>query len=61
MYSVVETATLPDHILDKTEYHVELFPNKTSELRVKNDKRPNLIIWKRDADTGEVVPNTVSW
>ena len=36
-----------------------LFPNKTSELRVKNDKRPNLIIWKRDADTGEVVPNTV--
>ncbi len=59
MYSVVETATLPDHILDKTEYHVELFPNKTSELRVKNDKRPNLIIWKRDADTGEVVPNTV--
>ena len=59
MYSVVETATLPDHIMDKTEYHVELFPNKTSELRVKNDKRPNLIIWKRDADTGEVVPNTV--
>jgi len=59
MYSVVETATLPDHILDKTEHHVELFPNKTSELRLKNDKRPNLIIWKRDADTGEIVPNTV--
>ena len=30
MYSVQEIATLPDHILDETEHHVELFPGKTS-------------------------------
>ncbi len=59
VYSVQETATLPDHILDKTEYHVELSPGKVAELRIKNDKRPNLTIWKKDADTGAVVPNTV--
>ncbi len=59
VYSVVETATRPDHILDKTEYHVELSPGKVAELRLSNDKRPNLTIWKKDADTGEVVPNTV--
>ena len=59
IYSVVETATLPDHILDKTEHHVELIPGKTSEIRLKNDKRPNLTICKRDADTKEIIPNTV--
>ncbi len=59
VWSVTETATLPDHILDKIEYHVELSPGKTSELRLKNDKRPSLTVWKRDADTGEVVPDTV--
>ncbi len=59
VYSVQETATLPDHILDKTEYHVELSPGKIAELRLSNDKRPNLTIWKKDADTGAVVPNTV--
>ncbi|MDE7262902.1 MAG: hypothetical protein K2N78_12705, partial [Oscillospiraceae bacterium] len=56
VYSVVETATLPDHILDKTEYHVELTPGKTSEIRLKNDKRPTLVIYKRDKDTGDPVP-----
>ena len=38
IYSVTETATLPDHILDTTEYHVELSPGRTSELRLTNDK-----------------------
>lgn len=56
MYSVTEIATLPDHILDETEHHVELFPGKTSEIRLKNDKRPTLIISKRDKDTGAPVP-----
>ena len=37
MYSVVETATLPDHILDKTEYHVELFPQQ--DLRAAGEER----------------------
>ena len=56
MYSVTEIATLPDHILDETEHHVELFPGKTSEIRLKNDKRPTLIISKTDKDTGAPVP-----
>lgn len=55
IYSVVETATLPDHILDTTEYHVELSPGKTAELRLSNDKRPSLIISKRDKDTGDPI------
>ena len=59
VYSVKETATVADHIMDPTEYHVELFPGKTSTLVVENQKRPNLIVYKHDADTGEPVPNTV--
>ena len=56
MYSVTETATLPDHILDTTEHHVELFPGRTSEIRLNNDKRPTLVISKTDKDTGQPVP-----
>ena len=59
MWSVTEIATLPDYILDETEHHVELFPNRTSELRLKNDKKPLLILSKIDADTQEPIPNTV--
>ena len=50
--SVQETSTVSDHILDLREYHVQLFPGKTSELVVENQKRPNLTIWKYDADDG---------
>lgn len=53
IYSVQETATLPNHILDKTEYHVELSPGKTSELRLKNDKRPSIKIIKENSITHE--------
>ena len=40
------------HILDLHEYHVQLFAGKTSELVVENQIRPNLTIWKFDADDG---------
>ena len=56
VYSVKETATTKDHILDLKEYHVELFPNKTSTLAIENQKRPSLIISKTDKDTGTPVP-----
>ena len=59
IYSVTEIATLPDHLLDETEYHVELSPGKTAELRLKNDKRPSLTIHKSDADTDEPVEGAV--
>lgn len=59
VYSVKETATVADHILEPTEHHVELFPGRTSTITLQNDKRPNLIVYKHDADTGEPVPDTV--
>ena len=59
VYSLKETATVADHILDIREYHVELFPGKTSEIVLENQKRPNLVVYKHDADTGEPVKDTV--
>ena len=59
VYSVRETATDSSHILDVREYHMELFPGKTSTLTIENQKRPNLTVYKHDADTGEPIANTV--
>lgn len=59
VYSVRETATGSSHILDLREYHMELFPGKTSTLTVENQKRPNLTVYKHDADTGEPIADTV--
>ena len=59
VYSVRETATESSHILDLREYHVELFPGRTSTLTIENQKRPNLIVYKHDADTGEPIADTV--
>lgn len=59
VYSVWETATDSSHILDLREYHMELFAGRTSTLTIENQKRPNLIVYKHDADTGEPIANTV--
>ena len=59
VYSVREVATDARHILNPREFHVELFPGKTSTLVVENHVRPNLYVYKLDADTGEPIPNTV--
>lgn len=59
VYSLREVSTISDHILDPTEYHVELFPGKDATICLQNDKRPNLTIHKSDADTGAPVPGTV--
>ena len=56
VYSLRETATTADHILDLREYHVELFPGKVSTICIENQKRPNLIIRKTDKDTGKPIP-----
>lgn len=59
VYSLVETSTVSDHLLDKTEYHVELFPGRDSTICLQNNRRPNLTIWKFDADDHSIpVPNT---
>lgn len=59
VYSLQEVSTVSDHILDPKEYHVELFPGKDSTICLQNDKRPNLTVVKRDADSGEPVADTV--
>lgn len=60
VYSLLETSTLETHILDETEYHVELFPGKTSEIVLTNDRRPSLTIHKVDASDGITpIPDTV--
>lgn len=59
VYSVRETSTVSDHIIDLREHKVELFPGKTSTLVIENQIRPNLYVYKHDADTGEPIPDTV--
>ncbi len=59
VYSLVETATVSDHILDTREHHVQLFPGGDSTIVLQNDRRPDLTIHKSDADTGAPVPGTV--
>ena len=59
VYSLIETSTVSDHLLDTTEYHVELFPGQDSSICLQNDKRPNLTVVKRDADTGAPIEGTV--
>ena len=59
VYSLIETSTVSDYLLDPTEYHVQLFPGKDATICLQNDKRPNLTIWKFDADDHSIpIPNT---
>ncbi len=59
VYSLVETATKNDHIIDLKEHHVELFPGKVSTIVLENHKRPNLYVYKNDADSGEPIEHTI--
>ena len=59
VYSLQEVSTVSDHLLDTTEYHVELFPGQDGTICLQNDKRPSLTIWKFDADDHSIpIPNT---
>ena len=59
VYSLIETSTVSDHLLETTEYHVQLFPGQDSTICLQNDKRPNITIWKFDADDHSIpIPNT---
>ena len=59
VYSLVETATVSDHILDTRKHHVQLFPGRDGTIVLQNDRRPDLTIHKSDADTSAPVPGTV--
>ncbi len=55
VYSVKEIEAPSGYVLKDTEYHVELFGGKTSQLVVVNDEKPSLKIEKTDAITGEPI------
>ena len=55
VYSVMEMDAPTGYVLVKTEYHVELFPGKDSQVIVNNEKKPDLKIIKKDAVTGEPI------
>lgn len=59
VYSIKETSTVANHLIDPVEHHVELFPGKTSTIILENQKRPSLTIHKSDADTGAPVAGAV--
>ena len=59
VYSLVETATRSNLILDLKEYHVQLFPGKTSEIVLENHIRPNLIVYKYTTGTADGVADCV--
>lgn len=50
---MVEQAEPAHYVKNTLEYHVELFPGKTSRLVVNNYRKPNLQIVKTDAVTGK--------
>lgn len=59
VYSLAETATVSDHILDTREHHIQIFPGRDSTIDLENDRRPNLTVVKRDADSGAPISDTV--
>lgn len=55
VYSVKEIEAPSGYVLNDTEYHVELFGGKQSQLVVINEEKPSLKIVKTDALTGEPI------
>lgn len=55
VYSVKEIEAPSGYVLNDTEYHVELFGGKESQLVVINEEKPSLKIEKTDAITGEPI------
>lgn len=58
-YEVSELRAPTGYTPDDGHYDIELIPGKTSELTVKNSKKPGLLIEKIDADTGARLPGAV--
>jgi uncharacterized surface anchored protein len=55
VYSVKELEAPEGYVPDPNEYHVQLFPGRTSTLVVSNAHKPDLKIVKRDELTGELL------
>ena len=58
-YEVFELRAPTGYVADDTHYDVEMIAGKTTELTVKNSKKPGLLIEKIDADTGVRLPGAV--
>jgi uncharacterized surface anchored protein len=57
VYSIAEMTAPDGYVEDETEYHIQLFPGRTSTLAVSNAHKPDLKIVKRDTKTGELLAN----
>ncbi len=55
VYSVKEIKAPTNYVLNETEYHVELFAGKESQVVVLNEEKPSLKIVKTDAETGKPI------
>lgn len=55
VWSVLELSAPSGYVKNETEFHVELFAGKESQLVVENQAKPDLKIVKTDAVTGEPV------
>ncbi|MDR1574246.1 MAG: Cys-Gln thioester bond-forming surface protein [Clostridiales Family XIII bacterium] len=55
VYGVTEISAPEGYVPNNAEFHVELFPGKTSTLVVNNEKKPDLRIVKRDEKTGALL------
>jgi uncharacterized surface anchored protein len=58
-YEVSELRAPTGYTADDTHYDIELIPGKTSELTVKNSRKPGLLLTKIDSDTGEQLAGAV--
>ncbi len=58
IYEVKEIRPLPGYLLDETVHEIRLDENESPVLKLKNTPEQPLIIKKRDAVTGEPIPDT---
>ena len=59
IYEVKEKRTLPGYLLDETVHEIKLDAAENPVLKLKNTPENPLIISKKDAVTGEPIPDTV--
>lgn len=59
IYLAKEVRALPGYLLDETVHELKLDENESGVLKLKNTPENPLIISKKDAVTGEPIPDTV--
>ena len=59
IYLVKEVRALPGYLMDETVHEVTLSANESKTLKLQNTPEHPIIIQKKDAATGEPIPDTV--